>query len=50
MEQKGYITYKEINHTKSVIDLYVHDLIFVRKEIVDALIQNDKERKMPDRT
>ncbi len=38
METKGYVTYKEIRHTNRIIDLYVNDLIFVRKELVDALV------------
>ena len=34
MEQKGYVTYSEINHTDKVIDLYVHDLIFVKESLL----------------
>ncbi len=37
MERQGYVTYTEINHTNRVIDLYVHDLIFARNDLVGAL-------------
>ncbi len=34
MEQQGYVMYKEINHRRKVIDLSVHDLIFVRNGLL----------------
>ena len=34
MEQQGHVMYKEINHRRKIIDLSVHDLIFVRNGLL----------------
>ncbi len=34
MERQGYVTHQEIKHRNTVIDLYVNDLIFVRKGLL----------------
>ena len=48
MERQGYITYKDISHRDEVIDLFVNDLIFVRKELANRLEKHyAKTRGLP---